>query len=118
MLALVGAPAAKVDVETRSPSTIKAVVVQTRLLDWLPEPLFARTSRRPGPPQLHGTASLAVPASTPAIASDPVIGTHDSTITIPIVHRYAAAAMLAIAGQWTTLLKSLGFLLRLVLYWI
>ena len=30
-----------VAVETRSPSTIKAVVAQTRLLGWLPEPLFA-----------------------------------------------------------------------------
>lgn len=31
----------RVVVETRSPSTIKAVVAQTRLLGWLPEPLFA-----------------------------------------------------------------------------
>lgn len=31
----------RVVVETRSPATIKAVVAQTRLLGWLPEPLFA-----------------------------------------------------------------------------
>jgi len=30
-----------VAVETRSPATIKAIVAQTRLLGWLPEPLFA-----------------------------------------------------------------------------
>jgi DNA-binding transcriptional LysR family regulator len=36
-----GAAAPQVAVETRSPSTIKAVVAQTRLLGWLPEPLFA-----------------------------------------------------------------------------
>jgi len=36
-----GAPPARVVVETRSPSTIKVVVAQTRLLGWLPEPLFA-----------------------------------------------------------------------------
>ncbi|HEY7641338.1 MAG TPA: LysR family transcriptional regulator [Steroidobacteraceae bacterium] len=31
----------RVALETRSPSTIKAVVAQTRFLGWLPEPLFA-----------------------------------------------------------------------------
>lgn len=31
----------RIAVETRSPSTIKAVVAQTRILGWLPEPLFA-----------------------------------------------------------------------------
>jgi DNA-binding transcriptional LysR family regulator len=36
-----GASPARVVVETRSPATIKAVVAQTRLLGWLPEPLFA-----------------------------------------------------------------------------
>jgi len=36
-----GAAPPQVAVETRSPSTIKAVVAQTRLLGWLPEPLFA-----------------------------------------------------------------------------
>ena len=36
-----GAARPQVAVETRSPSTIKAVVAQTRLLGWLPEPLFA-----------------------------------------------------------------------------
>jgi DNA-binding transcriptional LysR family regulator len=30
-----------VAVETRSPSPIKAIVAQTKLLGWLPEPLFA-----------------------------------------------------------------------------
>jgi DNA-binding transcriptional LysR family regulator len=36
-----GAEPPRVAVETRSPSTIKAVVAQTRFLGWLPEPLFA-----------------------------------------------------------------------------
>lgn len=36
-----GVTPARVVVETRSPATIKAVVAQTRLLGWLPEPLFA-----------------------------------------------------------------------------
>jgi DNA-binding transcriptional LysR family regulator len=36
-----GLAPAKVVVETRSPATIKAVVAQTQLLGWLPEPLFA-----------------------------------------------------------------------------
>lgn len=36
-----GAKPPRVAVETRSPSTIKAVVAQTRFLGWLPEPLFA-----------------------------------------------------------------------------
>lgn len=36
-----GGTPARVVVETRSPATIKAVVAQTRLLGWLPEPLFA-----------------------------------------------------------------------------
>lgn len=36
-----GAAPYRVVVETRSPATIKAVVAQTRLLGWLPEPLFA-----------------------------------------------------------------------------
>lgn len=31
----------RIAVETRSPATIKAVVAQTRILGWLPEPLFA-----------------------------------------------------------------------------
>ena len=41
LMSAVGAPPARVVVETRSPATIKAVVAQTRLLGWLPEPLFA-----------------------------------------------------------------------------
>lgn len=36
-----GAKPPRIAVETRSPSTIKAVVAQTRILGWLPEPLFA-----------------------------------------------------------------------------
>jgi DNA-binding transcriptional LysR family regulator len=36
-----GAAPPRVAVETRSPSTIKAVVAQTHFLGWLPEPLFA-----------------------------------------------------------------------------
>lgn len=36
-----GATPPRVAVETRSPSTIKAVVAQTKFLGWLPEPLFA-----------------------------------------------------------------------------
>jgi DNA-binding transcriptional LysR family regulator len=36
-----GAKPPPVAVETRSPSTIKAIVAQTGLLGWLPEPLFA-----------------------------------------------------------------------------
>jgi DNA-binding transcriptional LysR family regulator len=36
-----GATPPDVVVETRSPSTTKAIVAQTRILGWLPEPLFA-----------------------------------------------------------------------------
>jgi DNA-binding transcriptional LysR family regulator len=36
-----GAQPPDVIVETRSPSTTKAIVAQTRILGWLPEPLFA-----------------------------------------------------------------------------
>jgi DNA-binding transcriptional LysR family regulator len=41
LIAQLAAAPARVVVETRSPATIKAVVAQTRLLGWLPEPLFA-----------------------------------------------------------------------------
>lgn len=36
-----GAHRARVQIETRSPTVIKAVVAQSRILGWLPEPLYA-----------------------------------------------------------------------------
>jgi DNA-binding transcriptional LysR family regulator len=41
LIAQLGAPRAKVQIETRSPMVIKAVVAQSRTLGWLPEPLYA-----------------------------------------------------------------------------
>jgi len=41
LLQRLNAPPARVVVETRSPSSIKAIVAKTGLLGWLPEPLFA-----------------------------------------------------------------------------
>jgi DNA-binding transcriptional LysR family regulator len=41
MVHQLGAPLPRVAIETRSPAAIKAMVTQTRMLGWLPEPLFA-----------------------------------------------------------------------------
>jgi DNA-binding transcriptional LysR family regulator len=41
LIGRLGAAPPRVIVETRSPTVIKAIVAGTRLLGWLPEPLFA-----------------------------------------------------------------------------